>query len=499
MLHLTQLTLPKFLNDKYFTSHDGCFLATEGVLFEADSPKKAIARYRKGETTFWSSWRGSFAGVLYDSQTETLLLFNDHIGSKMLFYAMVNGQLVFASDLRVLAKTVGASRPNETFMQTILDNGYAQDDSTFVQGIFRLTAGDYIRMEKNHFVRKPYYRFDNTPYPYNEKEMIAKADTLFRQAVERVIRKNENEGLQHFFPLSGGLDSRMCQVIAHEIATKPIVNFTYSQTGHYDHLLPQEISKSLGNKWEFMPLDGGDYLSNVDAIAGATEWLINYNGPSEIYAFASQQDWRKKGIVLTGVNGDNIMATITDYRHEMALLYSLSFAGNGLGSPQVLQHYTESYSPFCDVDVLDYVLHIPTNKRHNYTFYDQWILTCYPQAAQWHHKHEQIGKRKVLVTIAGRDIPLRDLPKRAIMFVLKRLHIYDAYRAQGDSMNPYDDWAKSNPKLVQALDNYYQKYKHLLPQHFVSECEKKMRGPIYERNKVLTVLSGLKAFFDTDK
>ena len=61
---LTQVTLPKFLNDKYFAEIDDCFLATEGVLFEADKPEEAIARYRNGETTFWNSWRGSFAGVL---------------------------------------------------------------------------------------------------------------------------------------------------------------------------------------------------------------------------------------------------------------------------------------------------------------------------------------------------------------------------------------------------------------------------------------------------
>lgn len=494
---LTQVTLPKFLNDKYFVESQDCFLATEGVLFKADSHDKAIEKYRNGETTFWRNWRGAFCGVLYDKREERLLLFNDHIGSKMLFYTLVNGQFVFASDLHRLAQSTGLHTPNEAFIRTLLDKGHSGDDTTFVQGIFRLNAGEYIQLDNGHFSRKPYYHFDNSPSIYEEEKMLGETNRLFRQAVERVIRKNEKEHLEHFFPLSGGLDSRMCQLVAHELAGAPITNFTYSQSGHYDHLLPEQISAALGNKWQFTPLDGGDYLTQIDEIASATEWLVNYNGPSEIYAFAAKQDWKQKGIVLTGVNGDNILSVITDKRHEIPLLYSLSFAGNGLGSPLVLQHYTETYSPFCDVDFLEYILHIPTIKRHNYRFYDKWIKRYYPQAMKWHHKYEQIGHRKAIVTIAGRDIPLRDLPKRLVMFALKKMHIYDAYRQQADSMNPYDVWAKSNPKLNDALNAYYAKHKHLLPKRFAAACETKMRiGSITEKNKVLTILSALKALAD---
>lgn len=491
---LTQVTLPKFLSDKYFMEHDDCFIATEGVLFEADSPEQAIACYRSGETVFWKHWRGSFCGVLYDKKAERLIVFNDQIGSKMLFYSFDHGEFVFASDLQILAQHFDNRLPQETFIKALLDRGYSSDAKTAVQGIFRLTAGDYIQIEKGHFIKQPYYRFDNTPRDYDEETMLSETNRLFRQAVARVVKKNESEGLQHYFPLSGGLDSRLCQFVAHEIATAPIVNYTYSQRGHYDHVLPQEISRALGNKWQFMALDGGDYLRQIDAIAGATEWLINYNGPSEIYAFASQQDWTHKGIVLTGVNGDNILSVITDHRHEIGLLYSLSFAGNGLGSPLVLQHYTESYSPFCDVDVLDYVLHIPTKKRHNYRFYDRLLLRYYPQAAEWHHKHEQIGHRQMIVTLAGRDMPLRDVPKRMMMYLLKQLHLYDAYSLDGESMNPYDQWIKSNPQLAECFNEYYAQNKHLLSPRFAAECETMMRiGSVTEKNKVLTVLSALKA------
>ena len=496
--YLTQITLPKFLNDKYFFEKDDCFLAIEGVLFVADTPAKAIERYRQGETTFWDSWRGSFAGILYDERTDTLLLFNDHIGSHMLFYANTSECFSFSSDLRLLSKAIGLYNFDKTFIQTILKTGCNNNNKTIIAGIRRITAGEYIlvRGEEMHIAQ--YHCFDNTPWSYDEARMLVNTNHLFRQAVERVVKKNEQEGLLQFYPLSGGLDSRMAQWVAHQVTKQPITNFTYSQRGHYDHLIPQEISRFLGNEWLFMPLDGGEYLTDIDRVATESHWLVNYMGPIEISTFAKQQTWEQIGVVLTGVNGDNIFATETDNRHEIARIYTQGFNGNSLGSPLVLQYYTESYSPFTDVDLLDYVLHVPTIMRRNYYFYDRWILTCYPTAANWHHKHETIGRRHKMVTIAGRNIPMKDVPKRIIMSILKRLGIYDAYRIQGDSMHPYEDWVKENPQITKTLDNYYIANKHFLQDEtLIADCEEKMRiGSIMEKGKVLTILSALKAYAD---
>lgn len=491
---VSQITLQKFLDDKYFIDSDGYFLATEGVLLEADTPEKAIQRYKAGDRCFWDSWRGSFCGLLYDQQKDTLLIFNDHIGSKMLFYTQTEDCISFASDLRILTRTTNSHTLNDYYAHAILNNGCNNDNSTFVKGIFRLTAGQYLEINGTHIQVHTYHTFDNTPWTYDERTMIQETNRLFRQAVSRVVKKNDENGLKHFFPLSGGLDSRMAQWVARQLTQKPITNFTYSQTGHYDHLLPQEISRTLGNEWQFMALDGGDYITSIDGVCEYTEWLVNYMQPVEPYYFAKQQNWEDVGIVLTGINGDNIFATETDNKHEMARIYTQGFNGYSLGSPLIMQHFTETYSPFCDVDVLDYVLHISTIKRRNYHFYDQFVLTCYPEAAQWHHKYMQIGNRPAMVTLLGRNIPLRDVPKRIGMTLLKRLHIYDAYRAtKEESMNPYDYWCQENPKIEEHLQHYYQDHLQLITNYsWFSICEEKMRlGTIMEKGKVLTVQSAI--------
>ena len=491
---LTQVTLPKFLNDKYFDTADGCFLSTEGVLFEAEGLQDATRRYRAGETTFWDRWRGSFAGVVYDRETDTLLLFNDHIGSKMLFYTQTEEGLVFASDLRLLVQATGLHRLDHSYAEDILEKGYSEGHHTFVKGVYRLLAGQYLCLHDATIRIHDYHRLDNTPWAYDEAHMLEETHRLFRQAVSRVITKNEQEGLQHFYPLSGGLDSRITQCTARQMTTQPITNFTFSQTGHYDHLIPKEISAFLGNNWQFLPLDGGRYITDIDGASSHTQWLVNYLLPIEIDYFAQQQDWSKAGVVLTGINGDTILAPDTDNRHELSRLYSLGFNGYSLGSPLVFQHYTESYSPFCDIDVLDYVLHIPTRKRRNYAFYDRFVLKYYPEMTQWHHKHVSIGHRPMMVTIAGRNIRLRDVPKRIVMSLLKRLHIYDAYRAtKEESMNPYDYWAHEHPELTETMQRYHALHRHLIAhQTWSGPCEEKMqKGAVMEKGKVLTIESAM--------
>jgi len=88
---------------------------------------------------------------------------------------------------------------------------------------------------------------------------------------------------------------------------------------------------------------------------------------------------------------------------------------------------------------------------------------------------------------------VRDVPKRIVWALLKRLHIYNAYTIDKDSMNPYDRWVKSNPKLLQTLDAYFETHKHVL-QGLRMEKEviaHYQSGRFQDKCAVLTILSAL--------
>ncbi len=489
----------KFRDDHYHYEDESSMLATDGVLFEADDAPSAMERYRNGEECFWNTWRGSFCGVHYDKKADILRLFNDHIGSKMLFYTQSKGVFYFSSDLYSLALKTNAKADNENYLWQLLLYGYSPVGETVFTNIHRLQAGEYILVKGTQYEKKIYHRFDNTPNQLSIEENINRIDAAFRRAVERVIRKNEQYGYTHYLPLSAGLDSRMTNRVAEEFATTPIHHITYSQSGFYDDIIPHELANYWQEPLHFTPLDGGKCLEALDAVSKLTYGLVQYSGAAETLYGLPEEAKREGGVFLTGMVGDIIIGTAYTERdknqqyhvgegaimqrgiatvahslpenyekffpnRELFYLYVRGFNCANLGSPLVQQQYGESYSPFCDVDVLTAAYACPLEQRWNYRLYDQWILHYYPDMAQWKHNGiYTIGHRPKIVSIMGRTIPLNDLPKRAIWYLLKKLHIHDFYhQTEGCSMTPEDSWFEKNADLRNWAENYITANIHLL-------------------------------------
>lgn len=55
---------------------------------------------------------GMFAFAIYDPRADTLILVRDRYGKKPFYYAQRNGQLLFASEIKALARVLGDVRPN---------------------------------------------------------------------------------------------------------------------------------------------------------------------------------------------------------------------------------------------------------------------------------------------------------------------------------------------------------------------------------------------------
>lgn len=521
--------MSKFKPVKY--EADGCRLEVYGVLFETDSPQEAIRQYRQGETVFWATWRGSFYGVLRDEKNDTTILFNDHIGSKMLFYAQTQKGLQWDTDLYAFARSIKAEADNENFLWQMLIYGYSPIGETIFKAIRRLLAGEYIYACGNKMEKRIYHRFDNTPNHLSIEANIERLDAAFRKAVTRAIRKNEECGYTHFLPLSAGLDSRMTNRVAHEIAATPIHNITYSQTGFYDETTPRELAKYWHNEMHFTPLDGGECLKNLDEVSRITSGLVHYSGASETLFGLPEEAKEKGGVFMTGMVGDIIVGTAytarnsaqpyhvgegamlrgyadqlrevlpADYtqlypNRELFYLYVRGFNCANLGSPLIHQQYGESYSPFCDVDVLEAAYSAPLEQRWGNKLYDQWILTKYPDIAQWlHNGKERIGRRSRTVSLFGRKMPIKDLPKRLFWYICKHLHIHDFYQeTEGKTMTPEDTWFAQNESLREWAEKYIQANIALLDAF--PEVQKMAlqlsRGNATERMQVLSLLACLR-------
>ncbi len=526
---IEQKTFPKFLQDKVWAENSDYFYAIEGLVFEPHNLAEIPTLYETYGETFFSRFRGSFLGVFYDKKQDILLIYNDQVGEKMLFYTQTDVAFYFASDFYVLVNSLGLKNEtlNERFLWSILTYGYSPVTDTLLENVKRLGAGEYLRLHAGDVEKKRYHQFCFNAKQLSEKETLENIDKYFRQAVERVLEKDRQYGLQHTMSLSAGLDSRMSVCVARSLTTEPIDVVTYSESKFYDETIPREIAQAWNLNLHFSKLDGGNYLSHIDDSVKCINGLVQYSGPAQVRVGANMLDRNKFGVLLTGMYGDaalnarhphetsyylgegalsdkylsHLVPFFPDFEqiypnNETYYLYVRGFCCANFGTPLVIQYVGESYSPFYDVDFLEFCCTIPPEMRYGYNLYDKWILEYYPQAAKWlHNGTRKIGSYPKQITLFGRTIEMKELPKRLIWYLCKNLKIHDFYRAEsGKSMNPLDSWFETNANLRKILDDYFNENIERITSAEMKKAAIKLykNGVMMEKLQVITLLSAIK-------
>jgi len=499
-IYIHRHTIKKFLNDKIFKETPGYFLLLDGILLNITDLKQ---RYNTNDLTyilqklyeehgekFCALLKGSFSGLLYDKIKGSMILFTDQIGTKQLFYYKDNDYFIFSSeivDILQFCKEVGISITlNKIAAYLMLTNSYYFEDITLINEIKKLPAGTFINFSKVNLNVRKYYLLKNKPGNFtDEDEIIEKIDELFKQALRRSLKKNREYQYKNMASLSGGLDSRMTTWVLNEIKedADEVINYTYSQSNYLDESIAKSIANYLGNTFIFKSLDNGLSMMKLDEATKVSEGMISYPALGQLVGFTELFNFNEIGIVHTGMMGDavigdhyighsknneiNIFDKATSLKlkdklngldisgkyenQEMFNFYSRGFSGMNLATPLIFQQYTETYSPYYDIDFMEYCLSIPLKFRINYYIYYKWILKKYPDASRYKWEKTNSKITALQIKIKGKKIPLKQLiPK-----ILTNIGILNSSLKTKRHMNPYDYWYNNNSKVKNFMDLYF--------------------------------------------
>jgi len=544
-LFIERQTVDKFLDDKIFFDDADYTIVTEGVLlnslqliakYRQDSLKETIVTmYESNGETFFNEFRGSFSGFFWDKKNNVTLIFTDHIGSKQVFYSSVNDDFVFGSNINFIVDFYKNNQQkyslNINAAYFLLTYGFMVEEHTLFSEIKKLVAGHYIKLTDNKFEIIKYHQLDNTPnYGQSEEEIIERIDYLFRQAIKRAFEKDREYGYKHLVGLSGGLDSRMTTWVANDMGYgDQIVNYTFSQSDYLDETIPKAIAADLKHEWIFKALDNGLFLKDIDDTIRINSGGALYYGLAHGKSCLDLIDKSKFGIVHTGMLGDVIIGTfyssldkdkefeVTDGMYSKVLanrldksMFSLEYINEEIfkfytrgftGANQgilVHQEFSESYSPFYDLEFLEYCLTIPVELRFNHKIYKQWIIKKYPKAANY--VWEKIGGKITgkSVNILGRNVLFSKLPSKIFWYVLKRIGIEHSSQNSKKHMNPLDYWYNTNDDLQEYLNHYFELNIDLLDfnNELKEDCINMFNNHTnIEKNQVITLLGVMKRYF----
>jgi asparagine synthase (glutamine-hydrolysing) len=158
-----------------------------------------------------------------------------------------------------------------------------------------------------------------------------------------------------------------------------------------------------------------------------------------------------------------------------------------------IQQYTETMSPFYDIDVLNFAMTIPVKYRSKQKIYKKWIMKKYPEAANyiWVKTGEKINTPSFYVK--NKEVTLHKLFRKLLLKMgLKKL----GYNSK-NNMNPLEYWLNTNGDLRKYLNEYFAiNIDRIENVQLKEDCINHYNnGNGIEKMQVISLLSGLKLFF----
>jgi len=196
-------------------------LVEKGHTFRTRSDVEVLAHlYEEEGVEFLNRLNGQFAFVIYDKTRKLLFLARDQMGINPLYYALIDGVLIFASEIKAILEHPLAPRAVDlTGLDQVFSFPGLVSPRTMFKGINSLKSGHLMTVENRRPEIKEYWDLDyplagELSYDQPESFYVDQLHELFRQSVEYRLQADVPVG----FYLSGGLDSSMIGAMINRVS-----------------------------------------------------------------------------------------------------------------------------------------------------------------------------------------------------------------------------------------------------------------------------------------
>lgn len=216
---------------------------------------------------------GSYAFIIFNDQKGTLTIVNDRFGTRPIYYATKDENLIFASAVKAILKYPYPKILNEKTIVKFFRYGKLGilGDDTWFRGIRVMSSASFLEFHKGKMQIKK-YRDLNYSADYNKKEEIFVKELVnkFRRAVNMRIANDVKYGVS----LSGGLDSRsVCAAINRENFSK-IHAYTFGVKNCNEFRVAKLVTSAIGLKnHTLIELNPNDLLKYAEKVVLLTDGL----------------------------------------------------------------------------------------------------------------------------------------------------------------------------------------------------------------------------------
>src|SRR5215469_8834232 len=300
-------------------------LRAEGCAVKTDSDSEiALHLYRREGMNLGRHLRGEFAAVIADRRNGAMLAIRDRFGIKPLFYAVHDGDVLFASEVKALLALGVPSRWDREALFQEAFHFRPHSRSLFV-GIHAVPPGHYAIAQKGEVSLYPYWDLAFPTAAELAADNRSDADVIegFRAVLDDAVRERLVADVEVACYLSGGIDSCAVLGLAQRHMDRPIRAFTIGfEDALYDESeLAREQAKHSGATFHPIPVTSRALADAYgDAVWHAETPFINGHGVAKFLLSRGVRDAGIK-VVFTGEGSDEMLAGYPPFRRDV-LLYN---------------------------------------------------------------------------------------------------------------------------------------------------------------------------------
>lgn len=277
-------------------------LESKGYSFFSDTDTEVIlAAYQEWGANCLQKFNGMWAFAIWDKKTQQLFLARDRFGVKPLFYAFVEGRLIFASEMKAIFPFLKEKKISQKF-EWCLKNIYEYEhtEHCLIEGIKRFPAGHYALFSLADKSLQPQRYWNTLEHLVSVSPKYEEQVEYFRELFFDACKIRMRADVKIATSLSGGLDSssvitalkqvvRQSERISDDWQNAFVATFPNTQLdeSYYARLL----TENLGIKAFFMEINPEKHINNLENYLWFFEELY-YTSPIpmiEIYKSMKKQ------------------------------------------------------------------------------------------------------------------------------------------------------------------------------------------------------------------
>lgn len=251
--------------------------------------------------------RGMYAFVIWDIEKKRLFAARDIFGIKPLYYAHMNGTLLFASEIKAFMEHPKFDKIfNEDALGNYLSFQFVPTNETFFKGVFCLQPGHYFVYENGEMkitrYFEPDFRGDSSK---SFEEIVDEVEAVMKESVE----KHKISDVEVASYLSSGVDSSYLTYLG-QVDRTFTVGF---HEGQYSEIQDaKEFAASINMKNDAKVITPDEYWDKLSDIQYYMDEPVADPAAIALY-FLSEEAAKKVKVVLSGEGSDELFGGYNIY------------------------------------------------------------------------------------------------------------------------------------------------------------------------------------------